>query len=500
MVSGFTDYDKYDGLGLAELVRRREVKPGELVEEAISRIERHNPQLNAVIHKMYEQARKAADGDLPDGPFKGVPFLLKDLTAFYAGVPLTCGSRFLKDFVPDHDSELVKRYKAAGVIVIGKTNLPELGLALVTEPELFGPSCNPWDLARTTGGSSGGSAAAVAARMVPLAHGNDGGGSIRIPSSCCGVFGLKLTRGRNPVGPDFGDLWRGFACEHVLTRSVRDSAAMLDATAGPDTGAPYYAAPPERTFLGEVGTDPGKLRIAFTSTPFLGDAVDEDCIRALEATVKLCQELGHEVVEAAPPIDGRAFFRAFVTVVCGETRATIEEAEMLLGRKASSRDFEPSTWVCALLGRQFRASDLSRAINLIQRTARQIGQFFEKYHVLLTPTLAMPPVVTGTFQVKGFQAVAMKLLGRLNAGALVNTFAGIDTLAEQAFVFTPFTPLFNATGQPAMSVPLNWNDEGLPIGMQFAGRYGDEATLFRLAGQLEKARPWADHLPPICAV
>jgi amidase len=497
-MSGLSDYDKYDGLGLAGLVRQREVKPGELVEAAISRIERYNPRVNAVIHKMYEQARKAADGDLPDGPFKGVPFLLKDLTAFYAGVPMTCGSRFFKDFIPDHDSELVKRYKTAGVIIIGKTNLPELGLALVTEPELFGPSCNPWDLTRTTGGSSGGSAAAVAARMVPLAHGNDGGGSIRIPSSCCGVFGLKPTRGRNPVGPDFGDLWRGFACEHVLTRSVRDSAAMLDATAGADVGAPYWAAPPERSFLSEVGTEPGKLSIAVTSEPFLGSAIDGDCLKGLEATAELCQELGHEVIEAAPPVDGRDFFRAYVTVVCSETRALIEEAEMLLGRKASSKDFESSTWVCTLLGRQFRASEFSKALNLIQRTARQIGQFFEKYDVLLTPTLAMPPVVTGTFQIKGFQAVAMKLLGRLNAGAFINALAGIDTLAEQSFEFTPFTPLFNATGQPAMSVPLYWNDAGLPIGMQFVGRYGGEATLFRLAGQLEKAKPWADRIPPVC--
>ena len=497
-MSSFGDYAKYDGLGLAELMRKKEVKPSELVEEAISRIERLNPQVNAVIHKMYEQARKAADGDLPDGPFKGVPFLLKDLMACYAGVPLTNGSKFFKDFVPDHDSELVKRFRAAGVIVLGKTNTPEFGLALVTEPELFGPCNNPWDLTRTTGGSSGGSAAAVAARIVPLAHGSDGGGSIRIPSSCCGVFGLKPTRGRNPMGPDFGEGWRGFACEHVLTRSVRDSAAMLDATAGADTGAPYWAVSPENSFLREVGADPGKLRIAFTKEHFLDNTVDGDCVKGLEATAKLCTDLGHEVVEAAPPIDSRAFFKAFLTVVCGETRAAIEEAEVLLGHKASSKDFEPSTWVCSLLGRQFRASDLSKALNLIQRMGRQIGEFFEKYDVMLTPTLAMPPVVTGTFQIKGIQALAMKLLGRLNAGGLINTFARIDTLAMQAFTFTPFTPLFNATGQPAMSVPLYWNDEGLPIGTQFVGRYGDEATLFRLAGQLEKARPWFDRFPPIC--
>jgi amidase len=499
MMSGFSDYDKYDGLGLAELVRKKEIKPTELVEEAISRIEKLNPQLNAVIYKMYELARKAADGDLPDGPFKGVPFLMKDIMMAYAGVPLTSGSRFFKDFVPDHDSELVKRFKAAGIIVVGKTNTPEFGLVPITEPELFGPTNNPWDLSRTPGGSSGGSAAAVAARMVPLAHGSDGGGSIRHPASCCGVFGLKPTRGRNPVGPDFGEAWRGLGCGHVLTRSVRDSAAMLDATAGPDVGALYYAVPPARPFLSEVGADPGKLRIAFTSKPFLGATVDKDCVKGLEATAKLCQDLGHEVLEAAPQIDGRAFAKAFLTIVCVETRATIEEAEVLLNRKASFKDFEPSTWALGLLGRQCRAPEFSKSLNLAQLTARQIGEFFEKYDVLLTPTLAMPPVATGTLQPKGIRAAGMKLLGSLNAGGLISTISGIDALAEHVFGFMPYTPLFNVTGQPAMSVPLYWNDAGLPIGMQFVSRYGDEATLFRLAGQLEKAKPWSERIPPICA-
>ena len=498
-MSGFSDYDKYDGLGLAELVRKKEVKPNELVEEAISRIEKLNPQLNAVIYKMYEIARKTADGDLPDGPFKGVPFLMKDIVMAYAGVPLTNGSRFFKDYIPDHDSELVKRFKAAGIIVVGKTNTPEFGLVPITEPELFGPTNNPWDLNRTPGGSSGGSAAAVAARMVPLAHASDGGGSIRMPASCCGVFGLKPTRGRNPIGPDFGEAWRGLHCDHVLTRSVRDSAAMLDASAGPDIGAPYYAAPPARPFLTEVGTDPGKLRIAFTSEPFLGALVDKDCVKGLETTAKLCQDLGHDVVEAEPQIDGKAFAKAFLTIVCVETRAAIEEAQVLLNRKASFKDFEPSTWALGLLGRQCRAPEFSRSLNLVQRTARQIGDFFEKFDVLLTPTLALPPVATGALQPKGMRAMAMKLLGSLNAGTLISMLSGIEILSQHIFEFMPYTPLFNVTGQPAMSVPLYWNDEGLPIGMQFVGRYGDEATLFRLAGQLEKARPWSERIPPICA-
>ena len=497
-MSGFNEYDQYDGLGLAELVCQKQVKPGELVEEAINRLERLNPHLNAVIYKMYDLARDAANGKLPDGPFQGVPFLLKDLLVAYGGVPLRGGSRFHQDFVPDHDSELVRRYKAAGLIVIGKTNTPEYGLEPVTEPELFGPANNPWDLTRTTGGSSGGSAAAVAARIVPLAHGNDGGGSIRIPASCCGLFGLKPTRGRTPLGPDIGDAWHGLDSEHVVSRSVRDSAAMLDATAGPDVGAPYYAPPPARPFLEEVQTDPGQLRIAFTAKPLLPGVVHADCVQGLEATVKLCQELGHEVVEAAPSIDGHAFAKAFFTMVCGETRATIDEAADLFGRKATAAEFEAATWAVGLLGTRIPASEFARAVRYLKLSARQVGQFFEEYDVLLTPTLARPPVVTGELQPHGAEAFVMKLLGRLNAARLLNTVARIDALAEQVFEFIPFTPVFNATGQPAMSVPLYWNEQGLPIGMHFVGRYADEATLFRLAGQLERARPWFDRVPPIC--
>ncbi|MFQ5613800.1 MAG: amidase, partial [Anaerolineae bacterium] len=491
------DYANSDGLALAELVRRKEVTPLELVEEAIRRIEALNPQLNAVIHKMYDQARAAAGGDLPDGPFKGVPFLLKDLTAAYAGEPLRSGCRFLRGFVPDHDSELVRRFKAAGLIVLGKTNTPEFGLTVVTEPELFGPASNPWDLSRTPGGSSGGTAAAVAARMVPLAHGNDGGGSIRVPASCCGLFGLKPSRGRNPLGPDFGELWQGAVCDHVLTRSVRDSAAMLDATAGPDPGAPYFAPPPERPFLDEVGADPGKLRIAFTAEPYLGHSVHDDCLKGLEETVSLLQTLGHELVEAAPQIEGKAFATAFLTMICGEVRADIEEAEVALGRKATYDDFEPATWALGLLGRKFSAVEFSRAIRYLQHATRTVGQFFEDYDLLLTPTLAQPPVLIGALQPEPVEAFGLKLLGRLNAGGVLRALQAIDTTAEKIFDFIPYTPLFNVTGQPAMSVPLYWNAEGLPIGMQFAARYAGEATLFRLAGQLEQAQPWFDRAPPI---
>jgi amidase len=496
-MSGFEEYATYDGLGLAELVRKGEVQPVELVEEAIQRIERVNPQVNAVIEKMYDRAREAVAAGLPEGPFRGVPFLIKDIMGDYAGVPSTRCCRFLKDYRPDHDSEIIRRHKAAGVVILGKTNAPEFGLLPVTEPELFGPTHTPWDLTRTSGGSSGGSAAAVASRMVPLAHGNDGGGSIRIPAACCGVFGLKPTRGRTPVGPDIAEAWYGLAINHVLSRSVRDSAAMLDATSGPDTGAPYYTPPPVRPFLEEVGADPGRLRIAFTAEPLLPAEVHPDNVRAVQEAAALCEGLGHTIVEATPRIDGEAFAKAFLTMVCAETRAGVIEAEQLVGSKATAADFEPQTWAMALLGTQFCAGDLATAVQLIKTTGRHVCAFFEEYDVLLTPTLSVPPLKIGALQPKSKDLAAMKALGRLNAGKLLRAFADIDALAEETFAFMPFPPLFNATGQPAMSVPLVWNDEGLPIGIQFAGRYGDEATLFRLAAQLEQARPWFDRLPPV---
>lgn len=496
-MSGFEAYADYDGLGLAELVRKGEVQPAELAEEAIRRIEQVNPQVNAVIEKMYDQARKTATNDLPDGPYRGVPFLIKDIMTDYAGVPSRRSSRFLNHYVPERDSEIVRRYKAAGLVILGKTNTPEFGLLPVTEPELFGPTNNPWDLTRNSGGSSGGAAAAVAARMVPVAHGNDGGGSIRVPAACCGVFGLKPTRGRTPLGPDLAEGWQGMVVNHVLSLSVRDSAAMLDATAGPEVGAPYYPPPPERPFLEEVGADPGQLRIAYTARPLLPGEMHPDCIKGLQETVNLCQELGHEMVEAAPQVDGSTFARAFLTMVCGETRAGIEEAESLVGRKATSADFEPVTWSLYLLGQQFSAGDFAVAVHTLKDTAQRLGHFFQEYDMLLTPTAAMPPLKAGALQPQGKDLAAMKVLGRLNAGWLLRIFADIDALAEDTFAFIPCLPLFNATGQPAMSVPLYWNDEDLPVGMQFVGGYGDEATLFRLAAQLEEARPWFDRVPPV---
>ena len=496
-MGGFNEYDQYDGLGLAELIKTKQVKPDELVEEAISRIEMKNPKINAVIHKMYDYAHKTASEELPDGPFQGVPFLLKDIGNTFAGELFCSGSKFLKDNVPDHDSELVKRYKAAGLIIVGKTNTPEFGLNPVTEPELFGPTNNPWDVSRTPGGSSGGSAASVAARIVPMADGSDGGGSLRHPASCCGVFTMKPTRGRTPVGPDHAELWQGMACCHALTRTVRDNAALLDAVSGPDIGAPYYAAPPSRPYLSEVSSPPGKLKIAFTSKPFYPSQVHPDCIRGLEETARLCQYLGHDVEEASFTIDGEAFAQAFFIMTCSETMATIKSLGAKMNRQPSKKYFETATWIMALLSKQFTADEYSNAIKILKMTGRQTVEFFNKYDILLTPTLAEPPPATGFLDLKGALLASANIIASLNAGFVLKKFTDLRTLYNRTFAFMPFTPIFNASGQPAMSVPLYWNDSGLPIGMQFAGRFGDEATLFRLAGQLEKALPWADRIPPL---
>ena len=465
-----------DATAQADLVRRKEVTPIELVDVAIEGIERLNPAINAVVTPMYEEARSAAKGKLPEGPFTGVPFLLKDIFASYAGVPTTCASAFARDFVPDHDSELVARHKRAGLIILGKTNTPEFGILPTTEPHLFGSSRNPWDLERTTGGSSGGSAAAVASGMVPMAHANDGAGSIRIPASCCGVFGLKPTRARNPLGPDFGDALSGFIVEHALTRSVRDSAVVLDATAGPDVGDPYWAPLPARPFADEVGADPGQLRIAFTTTALTGVAVHDDCVSAVREAAALCAELGHEVVEAAPALDGDQVSFAFIALFSAGVAWSIDLLARVTGQTPSQDQFEPLTWAIYEMGRQQSASAYLVALTALQSVSRDIGRLFTNYDVWLTPTIAETPVPLGTFE-----------------SPPDNPLYGLFRSAT----FVPFTPLCNLTGQPGMSVPLFWNAEGLPVGTHFIGRFGDEATLFRLAAQLEQARPWADRRPPI---
>ncbi len=493
----FSDYPRYDGLGLADLVRARQVTPLELVESAIARIAAYNPLLNAVVVPMFEQARAATRSPLPDGPFVGVPMLLKDLWATCAGIPTSSGNRLLRHIPCGRDSEMVRRWKASGAIIVGKTNTPEFALQPATEPETFGPTRNPWDLSRSPAGSSGGSAAAVAARMVPIASATDGAGSIRMPAACCGLFGMKVSRGRTPSGPDLGEMWRGLGVEHVISRSVRDSAAMLDATAGLDVGAPYAAPAPARPFLEEVSVEPGRLRIAFTDQPFFGHTVHAECRAGLRATARMLEDLGHDVVEDAPPVDGDACAQAMMMVVAGEVRADIREAARLTGRRPRPDDFEAASYALGLLSAASRTAVYVAAWRLFQRTARDVGRFFTRYDVLLTPTLAQPPLPIGYFKPSSVETLALHVINRLGAGWLGQVLNLAGPMSTKLFDYTPYTPLFNLTGQPAMSVPLHWSADGLPIGMHLVARYGDEATLFQLAGQLERAHPWAERVPPL---
>ena len=466
-----------DATAQAELVRRGEVRATELVEAAIGRIEKINPTLNAVVTPMFEDALERAAGKLPEGPFTGVPFVLKDVTAQQEGVRYTEGATFLADYVSTHDQELVIRQRRTGLVVVGKTNAPEFGILPTTEPRLFGATRNPWSLDHTPGGSSGGTAAAVASGMVAFGHGNDGGGSIRIPASCCGLFGLKPTRARNSLGPALGEAPAGLTCEHALTRSVRDSAALLDATEGPDVGDPYWAPPKLRPYSEEVGADPGRLRIAVSTTTVTDVPVHRDCVRAVQETARLCEELGHEVFEfSLTDLDGGPISEAFITVYTCGVAVAIDYWSRLLGKTPTAGDFEPLTWAMRELALTRTPADYLMATGYLHSVGRQIGRHFTGFDLLLTPVLAEPPLPLGTFDAPEDQP----LLPLMRAGAWV-----------------PFTPLANITGQPAMSVPLYWNEGGLPVGSHFVARFGDEATLFRLAAQLEQARPWADRRPPV---
>jgi amidase len=468
-----TELATLDGTAQAELVRRGDVSPHELVEAAIERAEALNPTLNAIVTPMFEraQARAATAG----GPFPCVPMVLKDLIAEVEGVRFTEGSRFLSGKVSTYTSEIVRRFERAGLVIIGKSATPEFGMSPSCEGALFGPTRNPWDLERSTSGSSGGSAAAVAAGIVPIGHGNDLGGSIRYPASTCGLFGLKPTRARNPLGPEYGDAVSGWGVEHVLTRSVRDSAAVLDAVSGPGNGDPYPVPAPSRPFLVEVGRDPGPLRIAYSGKVNDGSLGHHECIAGLDLTIRLLDELGHRVSETSLPALSEEEGEAIGTVFTSATAWIIDYWVRRLGREPDADELEPLTRAYWDIGKQVCAAGYLRAIEVLQRYARRVAQFFAGYDVFLTPTMSAPPLAIGQMvstDEAPFQA--------LEVSSRTVAYSGV---------------IANLTGNPAMSVPLHWTDEDLPIGMHVLGRFGDEATLLRLAGQLEQARPWADRRP-----
>jgi amidase len=501
-MTAFAEYDQFDGIGLAKLVKDRKISATEVCEEAIRRAERLNPKLNAIITTLYEYARNAAKLSQPNAPFCGVPFLLKDAHHALKGFPMSSGSELLKSFIPQFDAEIVSRFKKAGLIILGKTNTPEFKLAAVTEPKSFGPTRNPWNLDYSCGGSSGGSAAAVAARIVPFASATDEGGSIRIPSSYCGLFGLKPSRGRNPVGPNFDEEWDDMSHSHVVTRSVRDSAAMLDAVCGTETGSPYGAPIPDSPFTEEVNIAPKKLCIGFYTRPAYGREVHPECIKAIENTCKLLACLGHQVEEVAPGYQEEDVAMDWMIIVLGNAAALVDKLIGTYGQSKVNGGLELTSLALYSVGRQLKALDFVKA----KRRWRQLGvtmsQKLNQYDILLTPTLGEPPVRIGSQKPSPADQRSMKLLiSSLGKILLSNQKMSASILGELVHNSMkgqmPFTMIANITGQPAMSVPLHWSEEGLPCGVQFIGRYGDEATLLRLASQLEKAQPGIDRKPMI---
>lgn len=492
----YEEYEAQDAVGLAELVRKGDVTPRELVDVAIARLEQVNPRIHAVIHPLFERARREADAGGTEGPFRGVPFLVKDLDGSLADAPLNMGSRSLAGYVATQDSELFARFKRAGLVIFGKTNTPEFGIMPVTEPHLHGVTRNPWSLSHVPGGSSGGSAAAVAAGVVPMAHAGDGGGSIRIPASCCGLVGLKPTRGRMPLGPEVGEAWNGFVVPLAVSRTVRDTAALLDATHGADVGAPYVAPPPPRPYLEELGRAPGPLRVAYTTVSIFGQDTDPACRLAVDDTLLTLRELGHETRQISLPIDAAKLRLAYLTIVAAGTANVIAETEKLTGKKPRPDDFEPTTWFLGQVGHALSAASLEGARCEVFAASRRIGELFEGIDVLVTPTLAFRPVKVHEMDLHPAEKLGLSLVKRGAPGPLL--VKALETLAIRSFEKTANTMLFNMTGQPAISLPLGWSNEPkLPIGVQFVGKFGDEGSLLRLAAQLEEAKPWKQLRPTL---
>lgn len=476
MPMSLSEYADHDGLGLAALVRSGAVRPTELMEAALSAIDRLNPKLNAVTHTLRPQAAAVLAAGLPDGPYTGVPFLLKDLSPTLANAPTSAGSRFFGGVVKPYDTEIVRRWKRAGLLMVGKTNTPELGSSGSTEPVATGPTHNPWVLGHSPGGSSGGSAAAVAAGIVPVAHASDGGGSIRGPAACCGLVGLKPTRGRNSLAPDAGELWQGFVAEHVVSRTVRDSAALLDATAGYCPGDPHIAPVPARPYLQEVGAAPGRLRVGVALREAAGETFHPDAAAAVARAARLLADLGHEVEEASPRYDAPLLLEAFMTYFAAGVGYAIEEHAAATGKVPSVGLIERNNLWLWEKSKKIGCTDYLRAIARQNIVARQFAAFFETHDIWLTPTTAEPP----------------PRLGHLHADV-----DDVDQFFRRLWRFNPMQWVYNATGHPAITLPLHWSAAGLPLGVMLGARFGAEDVLFRVSAQLEDAAPWRDRHPAV---
>lgn len=506
------EYQTYDGIGLGQLLQRREVSAGELVQLVLGAIEKYNPGLNAVVQTLPQLANEAAarfqaelQAGTEQGPLAGVPLLLKDLLADIKGINTRNGSHLFDQYLPEQDAEIVRRYKAAGLIMTGKTATPELGLLPVTESAVYGITRNPWDPARTCGGSSGGAAAAVAARILPIAHGGDGGGSIRIPASNCGVFGLKPTRGSSPCGPHFAENWQGFVVQHVLTRSVRDSAAMLDIMrAGSDPGDAYPLPVPSSSYLQQLQNKLPRLRIGWCFQPFLGGEVSRASLNALQHTRQLLHDLGHQVEEVRPALaSADELCEAMLVMVCGELAALVRNCPRLLGRSATWRDFEESTWTLACMGRIYKAEDFAWMRDLSLRQGRIMAEFHQQYDVLLTPVTNQVPALHGSLLPTPFEKrLSRVLLGRLGWESVLRMSNKVAEDSRRVMHYLGWTIPFNMSGQPAMSVPLYWTNQddhpgpSLPVGSHFIAGHGQDALLLQLAQELEQAQPWAERRPP----
>jgi amidase len=492
------DYLASDATALAQHVARGDVRADELLDLALAQHRRVHGSVNAIVRVMEDEARTQLSSGAAIGPFGGVPFLIKDGVQDYAGIPTSYGSRSMAGVVPARHSHVVERYLKAGLVIFGKTNLPEFAIRAVTDPELFGRTNNPWDLTRTPGGSSGGAAAAVAAGIVPMAAGNDGGGSLRIPAACCGLFSLRPSRGRVSSGPGIGEVWFGASSEGVISRSVRDSALALDILQGAEPGDPFVIAPPAEPYAQAMLRSPGRLKIGFTSASPIGTEVHPEAVRAVEHTARLLESLGHHVEEAAPQIDGAALAQSYLNVYFGQIPAAVSRAKTL---GAKTGDLELMNRILVTLGSAVSATELTMQLNRWNEFSRALAAFHAQYDLLLTPALASPPVTHGTGDPSGFEK---SLFGFLHGTGVMGVLARLGLLdgtvrkiATDNLRHVPFTQLSNLTGTPSMSVPLHWTPDGLPLGVQFVGPFGSEDRLLQLARQLEEAQPWFGRMPAL---